>query len=328
MRFLSTLLLALTLAFGAQAQKISYTIPKDYRKVISPADYKLVVDSAVAVVRRRYPVASVQDGTITLQAGQPGVTAFNLHNLLTKCAAEPDKAQWPGLIRHHFTSLFSSFDEQRKIDPRNFESVRPYLSLRLYPVASLAQRGGAANLLTRTDLEGTATVLMLDLPGAFTAVPKTMFAEWHQEPAAVFALAQANVNKHEVLKDTKPVESGDVKLTVHFLAEDNYAASYALDLATNAPEFVGEWGSVVAIPNKGLASICQISRAKPLDFVQYIQGTKAIIERFYQEHEQPVSPAFYWYYQGKFTRIVVTTNKDGSANVVAPLGLGALMTAK
>jgi len=328
MRFLYLAGLVCALAAEARAQQISYDIPKGYRSLISKADYHLLVDSAVATVARRYPVASVHEGTIALQAGQPGVTAFNLHNLLAKCAAEPDKAQWPGLIRHHFTSLFSSFDEQRKLDPRSFESVRPYLSLRLYPEASLAQRGGAANLLTRTDLAGTATVLMLDLPGAFTAVPKSMFAEWHQEPAAVFALAQANVNKHEVLKSTKPLEAGGVKLTVHFLAEENYAASYALDLATNAPEFVGEWGSVVAIPNKGLASICQVSRAQPLDFVQYIQGTKAVIERFYQAHEQPVSPAFYWYYQGKFTRIVVTTNKDGSANVVAPLGLGALMTAK
>ena len=224
--------------------------------------------------------------------------------------------------------MFSSFDEQRKIDPRSFASVRPYLSLRLYPEASRAQRGGAANLLTRTDLAGTATVLMLDLPGAFTAVPKSMVAEWHQEPAAVFALAQANVNKHAVTRTTKELDTGTIKLPVSFLTEENYAASYALDLATNAPELVGEWGSVVAIPNKGLASICQVSRAHPLDFVQYIQGTRAIIERFYQQPAQPVSPAFYWYYQGKFTPIVVTTNPDGSANIIAPPGLSALMTAK
>jgi hypothetical protein len=328
MRFLYFVGLVCAFALEARAQQVSYTVPKDYRQLISKPDYHLLVDSAVAAVARRYPVAAVHDGTIELRAGQPGVTAFNLHNLLTKCAAEPDKAQWPGLIRHHFTSLFSSFDEQRKIDPRSFESVRPYLSLRVYPEASLAQRGGAANLLTRTDLEGTATVLMLDLPGAFTAVPKTMFAEWHQAPAAVFALAQANVNQHAVARTTKELEAGPSKLTVSFLAEENYAASYALDLAANAPELVGEWGSVVAIPNKGLASICQISRAHPVDFVQYIQGTRTIIERFYQQHEQPVSPAFYWYYQGRFTRIIVTTNPDGSANVIAPLGLSALMTAK
>ncbi|MGI4763034.1 MAG: hypothetical protein ACRYF0_20140 [Janthinobacterium lividum] len=328
MRFLSIVVLICAFALGSWAQKISYDIPKAYRPLISKPDYHQLVDSAVAVVARRYPVAAVRDGIIALEAGQPGVTAFNLHNLIAKCAAEPDKTQWPALIRYHFTSLFSSFDEQRKIDPRSFESVRPYLSLRLYPEASLAQRGGVANLLTRTDLAGTATVLMLDLPGAFTTVSKRMFAEWHQEPAAVFALAQANVNKHEVTRTTRELEAGTIRLTVSFLAEENYAASYALDLATNAPELVGEWGSVVAIPNKGLASICQVSRAHPVDFVQYIQGTRAVIERFYQQHEQPVSPAFYWYYQGKFTPIIVTTNPDGSANVIAPLGLSALMTAK
>lgn len=324
-----TCLLALGTSSGAWAQKISYDLPKAYRKALSAADYQLLVDSAVAVVGRRYPVAQVAAGTITLRAGQADATAFNLHNLIATCAAEANRQAWGPLIRHHFTSLFSSFDAQKKLEPGNYEAMRGYLSLRVYPEALVAQRGGAQNLVTRVDLPGTVTMLMLDLPGTFSAVPKASIDQWHQEAATLFAQAQANVNKQAVQKVTKDFDGPNKqKLTFHFLGNEDYAASYALGLAANSPELVGEWGSAVAVPNKGLVSICPISRAQPLDFVQYIQLSQAAIAKAYQEHQQPVSPDFYWYYQGKFTRIAVMTDKSGRVNVVAPLGLAALMTAK
>ena len=323
------ILLALGISSGAWGQKISYDPPKEYRKVIAAADYQLLVDSAVAVVGRRYPIEKVADGTITLRAGQADATAFNLRNILATCAAEPDRRAWGPLIRHHFTSLFSSLDAQKKLDPSSYESMRGYLSLRVYPEALVAQRGGAQNLVTRVDLPGTVTMLMLDLPGTFSAVPQAGTAQWHQETAALFAQAQANVNKQAVQKVTKDFDGPNKqKLTFHFLGNEDYAASYALDLGADAPEMVGEWGSAVAMPNKGLVSICPISRARPLDFVQYIQLSQAAIAKAYQEHAQPVSPDFYWYYQGKFTRIPVVTDKDGHVNVLSPLGLSALMTAK
>lgn len=53
----------LTGGFGAQAQKISYALPKEYRGTLAAADYKLVVDSAVAQISRRFPVASVAAGS-------------------------------------------------------------------------------------------------------------------------------------------------------------------------------------------------------------------------------------------------------------------------
>ncbi len=321
--FLLCCLLALSLS--GQAQKISYALPKAYRNTLSASDYKLVVDSAVTQVSRRYPVASVAAGTIRLRNGQQ----FPLDNLINQCQAEPDRAAWGPIIRHHFTSLFSSFEAQAKLDYSNFESMRPYLSVRVYPEAALAARGGAQNMVLRTDLPGTATVLMLDLPGAFSGVPKPVFEQWHQEAATVFAQALANVAKQPVQKVTKEFDApNNLKLTLHFLGNEDYAASYALDLATNAPEFVGEWGCALAMPNKGLVTTCAISRAQPLDFVQYIQLSQAAVAKAYQEHAQPISPEFYWYYQGKFTRIMVATDKDGRVNVVAPLGLSALMTAK
>jgi hypothetical protein len=169
---------------------------------------------------------------------------------------------------------------------------------------------------------------MLDLPGAFTVVQKKMFSLWKLDTATVFKVAQDNINKQQVEKVTQSFDIDGSKIEISFLGNEDYAASYALDLITNSPELVGEWGSVVAIPNKGLVDICKISKDNPVDFVKFIERTKPLVEKSYQEHEQPISDQYFWYYKGKFTRINVLTNADGSINVISPFGLTELMTEK
>lgn len=188
--------------------------------------------------------------------------------------------------------------------------------------------GGVSNLIAKIDLEGTYTLLMLDLPGAFTAVQQKMFDLWKLDTATVFKIAQDNINKHPVEKVTKTYEMDGSEIELNFIGEENYAASYALDLRNNSPELVGEWGSVVAMPNKGLVNICTINKNKPVDFVKFIQFTKSIVEQYYQEHDQRISTDYFWYYKGKFTKIRVTTDASGNISVLSPMGLTELMAEK
>jgi len=305
-------------------QKVSYDIPDGYENDISKDDYRKMVDIAVPIIAKRYIVDFVKNGSVRLNTGQ----TFNLHNLIGKCVSVQDKSIWDKIIQEHFDNIFASIDEQQKIDPTNYESVQKYLSLRIYPEETVNQRGGISSLVARIDLEGTYTLLMLDLPGAFTPVQKQMFALWKLDTAIVFDAAQKNINKQQVEKVTQVFDVEGVKIEMSFLGNEDYAASYALDLINNSPELLGEWGSVVALPNKGLVNICKISKDKPLDFVKFIEQTKSLIERSYQEHEQPISNHYFWYYKGKFIRINILTDEKGNIKVVSPNGLTELMIGK
>jgi hypothetical protein len=320
-----TLLLLLTifqvLSYG---QKIDYSIPEGVENDISKADYKIIVDIAVPIVLKKYKIESVKEGTIQLTKDED-MLAFNLDNLVLKCVNIKDKTLWKDVIQDHFNQIFISIDEKKKIDPKNFETVKNYLSIRIYPRETVQQRGGVENLVLKTDLENTYTVLMLDLPGAFTNVDRKMFDLWKKDAAEVFKIAQANINKQVVEKVTQKFSIDGNEIEVSFIGDENYAASYALDLPTNSPEFIGEWGSVIAMPNKGLVNICKISKEKPLDFVKFIQRTKPMIEKSFIEHSQPISNDYFWYYKGKFTVINIQTDTKGQINVIAPFGLSALM---
>ena len=281
-------------------QSINYSIPAGYEKDISKKDYKKIVDLAIPLIASRYIVDSTSEGAVHVRAGEDSQT-FYLHNLLGKCLEIKDKSVWKEIVMEHFESLFSSMDEQKKIDLANFEAVKKYLSIRIYSKASVDERGGADNLVTKTDLEATYTMLMLDLPAAFTSVTKEIFDVWKKDKADVFKIAQANINQQEIEKVTQSFDIDGSDIEISFLGNENYAASYALDLANNSPGLVGEWGSAVCIPNKGLVNICKISRDKPVDFVKFIQRTKPLTRKAYQEHPQPISDQYFWYYKGIFT---------------------------
>lgn len=309
------------------AQTINYSIPNGYEKDITKDDYRNIVDVAVPIISKRYNIDFVKEGTIKLKAGQD-IQELNLHNLIGKCLMVKDKSQWNKIIQEHFDNIFSSIDEQKKIDSENYETIKKYLSIRIYPKQTVTQRGGIASFVVKTDLDGTYTLLMLDLPGAFTPVQKQVFQLWKIDTSEVFRIAQQNVNKQQVEKVTRKfdIEGSFVEMT--FLGNEDYAASYALDLVNNSPDLVGEWGSVVAFPNKGLVDICKISKDQPLDFVKFIQKTKPIIEKSYSEHPQRISDQYFWYYKGKFTLISVLTDAKGCINVISPFGLTELMTGK
>jgi hypothetical protein len=283
------------------------------------------VDTSVEVVEERYQIEFVKGGTIQLAKGQD-LDAFNLDNLILKCVAVKDTTAWPAIIRDHFHRIYTTVDDEHpKLDPANYFAIKQYLSIRIYPLDVIEKRGGASTLVTRVDLEGTCTVLMLDLPDALTPVQKSIFDRWKKEKAEVFRVAQDNIDSQKVEKVTKTSDIQGTQLTVTVLTNEDYAASYALDLGRNSPELLGEWGCALAIPNRGLVTLCKISHDKPMDFVKYIQLTKAYMERSYQEHSQRISDQYYWYYQGTFTRIPVTTDAAGNPDVIVPQGLKRLI---
>jgi hypothetical protein len=237
-------------------QTITYNIPEGFESDISKEEYKKIVDLSIPIVAKRYSIDYVKDGAIQLKKEQEMET-LNLHNLITKCAAVKDKSQWNKVVEAHFASLFASIDEQKKIDPEHYETVKKYLSLRIYPQETVNQRGGISSLVAHTNLEGTYTLLMFDLPGAFTPVQKELFELWKLDTTTVFQAAQDNINKQAVEKVTKTIDFDGVKIEISFLGNEDYAASYALGLNDNSPELVESGDLWWLCPTKALLTFAK-----------------------------------------------------------------------
>ncbi|MBS7566006.1 hypothetical protein KHS38_16485 [Mucilaginibacter sp. Bleaf8] len=322
---LFALLVFMLTGIHSKSQSISYTIPNGYEENISKGDYKKLVDLSIAVISKRYAIDEVQEGSIRLKPNED-FSIINLHNLIGKCVAVSDKAQWVTVINNHFNSMFSSAQEQKQFNPADFASIRKKLSVRVYTEATMLLRGGIDGFIVRKDLEGTYTVLMLDLPSAFTPVSEQSASIWHKTNQDLFDVALHNIKEVSVEKKTQTFKVNGKELEVSFIVNEDYAASFVLDLEHNAPEMVGEWGTVISIPNKGIAALCKVSKSHPVDFVNFIQGLYSTAENYYTKSDYPVSKQFFWYYKGRFTPVNVTTGANGSVNVIAPVELSKLMT--
>ncbi len=317
------LLLSLLVSSSLFAQKIQYKIPEGYEDAISSEDYKELVDLSVKKISEKFTVISVKDGFVALEDGS-GYRGFNLHNVILK-SVDIDRKDWPLLIQDHFNSLFSVEEEKGLVNMDDFESIQKYLSIRIYLKELVAENGGPEKFIIREDLDGTYTVLMLDLPSTFSPISADISQTWGKTKDELFRMAQDNVNKQALEKMSKTFKNDSVEVEIHFLSNDDYAASCALDLEKNAPEMLGEWGAVLAIPNKGIVNLCTVSPEKPLDFVLFIQLTHNVVKDFYMKHPQPVSTDFFWYYKGEFTKILVV-EEAGNISVINPMGLTELMT--
>ena len=255
------------------SQKINYSIPENLKGLVSAEDYKTLVGYSIDEVKKKFSIDHVDSASITITAPN-GEQIINLDNLIIQCGGEKDKSKWKAIIQDHFNNLFSAIHNKDKLNMNDYDKMKPYLSIRIYPDAVVAKNGGSANLIVRTDLAGTTTVLMLDLPQAFATVTKSEFEKWHQTQDDAFKIALDNISHKKVEKATKVFEIDGAKIEFNFIENEDYAASCALDLGRNLPEFVGDWGTVIVIPNKGFAAICKVSKSEPLDFVKFIQRIK------------------------------------------------------
>jgi uncharacterized protein YtpQ (UPF0354 family) len=248
---------------------------------------------------------------------------MNLHNLISKFR-DVERNKWPEIINSHFQGMFESMEEQKKLDPSDFNTLTNYLSIRVYQESFVNQNGGIESFVLKKDLDGTYSLLMLDLPSMFTPVQKEMFDLWNKSVNEVFEIAQKNVNKQQFVKQSEKIEVNGKEIIFNFLESEDYAASIALDLKTNVPEFIGELGTIVAIPNKGIINAFKISKESPLDFILFIQKARPIVQQFYSQHPQPISTEFYWLYDNKFTKItIVETDKE--LKVISPIALTELL---
>ncbi|HEV8512641.1 MAG TPA: hypothetical protein VGQ59_05175, partial [Cyclobacteriaceae bacterium] len=130
MRTITLLAFLTTLNMTSFGQKVTYNIPEGYESEIGKDDYKTIVDLSLPIVAKRYSVDYVKDGAIQLKKGQE-IQTLNLDNLITKCIGVKDKLQWNKVVQEHFENIFLSIDEQKKIDPTNYETIKKYLSLRI-----------------------------------------------------------------------------------------------------------------------------------------------------------------------------------------------------
>ena len=242
---------------------------------------------------------SIDEGVLRLKAATEG--AFGLLNLAQICRAA-EEHDWPRIVQEHFDEVLAAYEGVGAPEARiaDFEAVSDRVAVRVWPEGLLAELGRKPDemLIWRSDMEGTVTVLVLDLPTSVKNIRPDEAAPWGKSTGDLFALGLANLPKlctpRVVLHDL-PNGQPSRLLT----GDELYVASYAL-LLDGFPECVGTHGALVGVPNRHAVISCPI---EDLRIVGALGVTIQAVCAMAQQGPGTITDNVYWYRDGKFTQL-------------------------
>lgn len=271
--------------------------PPSWARFFTKAEYYRFLHEVESYFKKRGLPIAIQDSVVNILSGMPGgVQRCGLLNLAQRCKQEPDQAAWSELIAAHFDGFERHLAESARVQElvADFERIAPLLALRLYP-GSYLDGETATHCVYRTDLPGTVTVLVYDLPSSIQNVRPADVAVWGREVDELFEIALDNIRLHSHPQRTE-VACGDGLALQVLSGPDYFVASHAL-LLDEHPDCVGLYGALVGVPHRHALLAYPIRDVRVLKVVQPMLA--AIIG---MELSGPgsISAQLYWYHGGSF----------------------------
>lgn len=251
------------------------------------------------LIRAYFTAAQVSvvfnDGVVMMV---PTKRQYGLQNLAQVCY-QAERETWAEVISHHFQTIDQAEAEGREIEEKlaDFTAVAPFLAVRLYPDSYLEQIG-ADKAVASIDLEGTVTMLVLDLENAIRTVGADDARPWGKSH---YELIRLGLN---YVRETSDVEVSDFQLTdevsVKIISGDSFFASTMVLLLEEFPECLGLYGALVGVPHRHAAILYPIQN---LDVIKAVNVLIPLIKSLYNEGPGSISPNLYWYRQQKFINL-------------------------
>lgn len=203
----------------------------------------------------------------------------------------------------------------------SFEQAAAYLSLRIHTADYLKGLQGE-EFVYRTDLEGTVTLLVLDMPYSTENVLRSDAQRWGIPEESLFSFALENLRenyKREIVKYDGTADQGILSLS----GQDSFITSSVFTL-DQWRGMHGRFGSIISMPDRYTFLV------RPLaDDITLEVALQVIIPFTYKRYEaaedtEKVSENIYWWYEDKLEHIPFNIGYS-RLNYVLPLALEDLI---
>jgi len=173
----------------------------------------------------------------------------------------------------------------------DFEKASKYLAVRIYH-QELIDNFKLEELVHRTDLEGTVTVLVLDLPASVECILHTNIDRWSKTPEELFPIALNNL-KEKFKREVENDGNHFLKLT----GRDVFVTSEALFFERNH-KCIGKYGAIFCLPNRDTFRAAAIN--SDIDLEIALQYMIPFAEDTYDSSEdRAITNHIFWHFEGK-----------------------------
>lgn len=225
-------------------------------------------------------------------------TSYGLENI-AQIYHQASESEKKSVVHDFFNSLRNDEKLGKQIEDNidNFELVKPYLGVRIYPSEYLDQIGDS-NVVIRHDFPGSVSVLVLDLPTTVSSIKPELTKKWNLKTDELFRIGIDNVTTKyqpeislEIITD---------KVSVWLISSENLFTTTHLFHLHNHAELIGEYGSLVLIPHRHTVLIY------PIDNLKVVEAIKILIplgQNMYSEGPGSISASIMWYHAGAFINL-------------------------
>lgn len=270
-----------------------------------PLEYREFINAVAADLHRRGDVVEIEQGVARLVLGENNEHTFGLQNLAQMCN-QTESESWPEIIKGHFDGVIrSSAGVDLESLAEDWDHTKTLVKVRLYSEDAVADTLGG--LCYRDVADGLLAVLTYDLPEAVATVPRTDLERWPIDADEAFAMGLANV------LDQDPVHAEEIELDsgARFTAliGDSFFVTTRLLAADELLEDMGEFGAVIAVPNR---HTLLISPVMDLRVVEVLNAMMVVAHHRHAEGPGSLSPDLFWCRTGKETVTMHASVEDGA----------------
>jgi len=269
--------------------------PPDWAGFFSAEEYQRFVELVRAYFTERGIPVRIADGVVTPLVTCNIPSGLGLQNLAQTCHLH-DRGEWPTAIAAHFDAVRRATAAHEKTVGKPFAEIESLLSVRLWPEDYLSSLK-ADKLIYRTDLEGTISAIVLDLPSSVETVSADEARTWHRSDDTLFDMATRNVVRNP-LPAPEEHDLNGVKL-FGFLGQSFFVASHALVLH-EYPECLGPHGTLVAVPHRH-ALLC--APIRDMSVAAGIGQFISIALGMFKDGPGSITPNVYWYQMGRYLNV-------------------------
>ena len=308
--FLSLAALPLFAFWSRKKSEGKFPPPPEWASFFTPERYAQFEREIHRYFQRNEITCQVHDGVVYafLTGDKTPPHQWGLLNLAQVCNQDTVE-EWAHHIQMHFDAMARSDKECAEIESQmnDFSAIRDRIGVRLgSPDMPLD------TLISRQDIPGVASYIVIDLPSSMVSVNGDTVNKWGVSTRQLFDIALENLRKSGRPEHRNfEIEKGLSIITA--FGDSFFTASHAL-LLSEYPQFVGPHGSLVAIPHRH-ALLCYPIR--DVNVVGVVHHLWSIAQGMEREGPGSISPQIYWYFQGKFTPIPCEI-KDNSIAVRPP----------
>jgi hypothetical protein len=265
-----------------------------WEKSFNPSELKAFYDAVYEHFKSQGRSFEIKSGYVMFQCGSEKI---DLRNIAQNCR-QAEESQWQKIIESSFRQLENIKGNAFSVSEKLFYEIVELLAVRLWPDGTL-QNVGAENLIYRTDLEGTISTIVLDLPDSILAVTPQMAIAWGKSKDELFSIGFDNVFTHHqpVIGDT--VLGDDFKIITLSGNNDFFAATHIFSI-NKYPGCTGKYGSLVGIPLRDIVACYPVNDGQLAKVIAVFLLT---VRNIYIKGPGSVSPHLYWYHENQFDTI-------------------------